>query len=153
MDARTEARRETLNLAERFAAAGRSWVEGGPDGTSVRHPAAGERPPQRCRRTTVGTGRSVAANLKFTVVAVAEGVAVDRVDNESRTATTQSGRTRFEAVRRRVQRGALLVPDLLVAAAAEASGLAVLHSDADFDRTAAVTGQRVEWVVPNGSVD
>lgn len=45
------------------------------------------------------------------------------------------------------------VPDLLVAAAAEANDLAVLHYDADFDRIAAVTGQRVEWVVRKGSVD
>jgi len=45
------------------------------------------------------------------------------------------------------------VPDLLVAAAAEANDLAVLHYDADFDRIAAITGQRVEWVVPAGSVD
>src|ERR1700736_3781595 len=33
------------------------------------------------------------------------------------------------------------VPDLLVAAAAEASNLTVLHYDADFDRIAAATGQ------------
>jgi len=45
------------------------------------------------------------------------------------------------------------VPDLLIAAAAEASDLAVLHYDADFDRITAVTGQRVEWVVPAGTVD
>lgn len=45
------------------------------------------------------------------------------------------------------------VPDLLIAAAAEANDLAVLHYDADFDRIAAITGQRVEWVVPAGSVD
>lgn len=45
------------------------------------------------------------------------------------------------------------VPDLLIAAAAEASGLAVLHYDSDFERIAAVTGQRVEWVVRGGSVD
>lgn len=45
------------------------------------------------------------------------------------------------------------IPDLLVAAAAEANDLTVLHYDADFDRIAAVTGQRVEWVVPAGSVD
>jgi predicted nucleic acid-binding protein len=45
------------------------------------------------------------------------------------------------------------VPDLLVAAAAEARGLAVLHYDSDFDRIAAVTGQPCEWVVPAGSVD
>jgi predicted nucleic acid-binding protein len=41
----------------------------------------------------------------------------------------------------------------LVAAAAEAEGLVVLHYDADFERIAAVTGQRSEWVVPAGSVD
>jgi len=45
------------------------------------------------------------------------------------------------------------VPDLLIAAAAEANDLAVLHYDSDFDRIARVTGQRVEWVVPAGSVD
>lgn len=45
------------------------------------------------------------------------------------------------------------VPDLLVAAAAEAHDLSVLHYDADFDRIAAVTGQPVQWVVPAGSVD
>lgn len=44
------------------------------------------------------------------------------------------------------------VPDLLIAAAAEANDLALLHYDADFDRIAAVTGQRVQWVVPPGSV-
>lgn len=42
-DARIEARREALNLAERFAAEGRSWVEAGPDGTTVRQPAAGKK--------------------------------------------------------------------------------------------------------------
>ena len=45
------------------------------------------------------------------------------------------------------------VPDLLIAAAAEASGLTILHYDSDFDRIAAVTGQRAEWVVPAGSID
>lgn len=55
-DARTEARRAELNLAEQFAAEGRSWVEASPDGTVVRHPAAGEQPPpQRRRRATVAT--------------------------------------------------------------------------------------------------
>lgn len=45
------------------------------------------------------------------------------------------------------------IPDLLIAAAAEASNLAVLHYDADFDRIAAVTGQPVDWVLAAGSVD
>ncbi len=45
------------------------------------------------------------------------------------------------------------LPDLLVAAAAEADGLTVLHYDSDFDLIVAVTGQSCEWVVPAGSVD
>ncbi|HEY5285727.1 MAG TPA: PIN domain-containing protein [Solirubrobacteraceae bacterium] len=50
------------------------------------------------------------------------------------------------------QRGRKL-PDLLVAAAAEADGLTVLHYDSDFDLIAAATGQACDWVVPAGSVD
>ncbi len=45
------------------------------------------------------------------------------------------------------------VPDLLIAAAAEARNLVVLHYDADFDRISAVTGQACQWVVPAGTVD
>lgn len=52
----------------------------------------------------------------------------------------------------RSQRGRK-IPDLLVAAAAEAAGVTVLHYDADFDRIAAVTGQSCQWAVPAGSVD
>lgn len=46
----------------------------------------------------------------------------------------------------------LPIPDLIVAAAAERAGLAVLHYDADFERIAEVTGQEVEWVAPRGSL-
>lgn len=45
------------------------------------------------------------------------------------------------------------VPDLLIAAIAEAASLTVLHYDADFDLIAAVTGQPTEWVVERGSID
>jgi predicted nucleic acid-binding protein len=45
------------------------------------------------------------------------------------------------------------VPDLLIAAAAEARGLTLLHYDADFDRIAGVTGQSCQWIVPAGSID
>lgn len=41
-DARIEARRAALNLAERFAAEGRSWVEAGSDGAPVPHPAVAD---------------------------------------------------------------------------------------------------------------
>jgi predicted nucleic acid-binding protein len=43
--------------------------------------------------------------------------------------------------------------DLVIAAAAEASGLAVLHYDDDYDRIASVTRQPTEWVAPAGSLD
>jgi predicted nucleic acid-binding protein len=45
------------------------------------------------------------------------------------------------------------IPDLLIAAAAEALDVAVLHYDIDFDRIAAVTGQPCEWVLPAGTID
>ena len=45
------------------------------------------------------------------------------------------------------------IPDLLIAAAAEEHGLAVLHYDADFDLITRVTGQPNEWVVPAGTID
>lgn len=44
------------------------------------------------------------------------------------------------------------IPDLIIAATAEAANMTVLHYDADFDRIAAVTSQPVEWVVPRGTV-
>jgi predicted nucleic acid-binding protein len=43
-------------------------------------------------------------------------------------------------------------PDLLIAAAAEAIGLPVLHYDEDYDRIASVTGQDVRWLAPRGSL-
>jgi predicted nucleic acid-binding protein len=42
--------------------------------------------------------------------------------------------------------------DLLIAAAAEAADLVVLHYDHDFDHISRVTGQPTEWIVPAGSV-
>jgi len=45
------------------------------------------------------------------------------------------------------------VPDLLVAAAAEAAGATVLHYDADFELINSVTGQPCQWVVSPGTID
>lgn len=44
------------------------------------------------------------------------------------------------------------IPDLIIAAAAEAAGLVVLHYDSDYETIAKVTEQPVEWVVKRGSV-
>lgn len=45
------------------------------------------------------------------------------------------------------------IPDLLNAAVAEELNATVLHYDTDFDHIAGVTGQKVSWVVPRGTVD
>ena len=47
----------------------------------------------------------------------------------------------------------LPIPDLIIAAAAEAGGATVLHYDRDFERISAVTGQAHEWVATPGSID
>ena len=52
----------------------------------------------------------------------------------------------------RSQRGRK-IPDLLVAAAAEALDLTVLHYDSDFDLISSATGQPSAWVVLPGSVN
>jgi predicted nucleic acid-binding protein len=52
----------------------------------------------------------------------------------------------------RTGRHRLPIEGLLIAAAAELSGLTVLHYDADFDVIGEVTGQPTEWVVPSGTV-
>ena len=44
------------------------------------------------------------------------------------------------------------LPDLLIAACAEAAGLTVLHYDADYEHIAKLTGQPAQWVVARGSV-
>ena len=41
---------------------------------------------------------------------------------------------------------------MLIAAAAEAAGLVVLHYDHDFDLIAEITGQLTEWILPGGTV-
>src|SRR5271165_6867748 len=48
----------------------------------------------------------------------------------------------------RSQHRSVPLPDLLIAACAEAAGLTVLHYDADYERIAGLTGQPVQWVVP-----
>ncbi len=52
----------------------------------------------------------------------------------------------------RSQQRGVKIADLLIAAAAEAAGLVVLHYDHDFDVIAGVTGQPTEWILPAGLV-
>lgn len=71
-------------------------------------------------------------------------------------ATTAQHFDRAKQVQRllaaRSQRGRK-IPDLLIAAAAEAERLTVLHYDQDFDMIAEVTGQRCQWVASAGTID
>lgn len=43
-------------------------------------------------------------------------------------------------------------PDLLIAAAAEAAGVTLLHYDEDYDRIAEITGQPMRWLAQAGSL-
>jgi len=43
-------------------------------------------------------------------------------------------------------------PDLLIAAAAEAADVTLLHYDDDYDHIAAITGQPTRWLAPRGSL-
>jgi predicted nucleic acid-binding protein len=52
----------------------------------------------------------------------------------------------------RTGRHRIPIPDLIIAATAEAAGLTLLHYDRDFDLIAEVTKQPAEWVVERGSV-
>jgi len=57
-----------------------------------------------------------------------------------------------DALAERSQQSGAKIADLLIAAAAEAAGLVVLHYDHDFDLIAKVSNQPVEWIVPAGAV-
>lgn len=96
-DARIEARREALNLADRFAAEGRSWVEASPDGTIVRRPA-GERSRRRRpaaaatndaqpRTTSRSTGEPGSKKGQ-----AARGVAATRATERTATKTTAAAK-------------------------------------------------------------
>jgi predicted nucleic acid-binding protein len=57
-----------------------------------------------------------------------------------------------QAALARIGHHRVAIPDLIIAAVAEAAGLTILHYDRDYDVIAQVTGQPVEWVVERGSV-
>jgi predicted nucleic acid-binding protein len=44
------------------------------------------------------------------------------------------------------------IPDLLIAATAEAAGATLWHYDEDYDRIAEITGQPAAWIAPRGSL-
>ncbi|MEU8000221.1 PIN domain nuclease [Catellatospora sp. NPDC049111] len=68
--------------------------------------------------------------------------------------TDAAQRRMIDVMRLLAQRGhhrSVGIPDLLVAATAEAHGATVLHCDSDFERIAAITGQPHEWIVTRDS--
>ncbi|MGI8778460.1 MAG: PIN domain-containing protein [Acidimicrobiales bacterium] len=57
-----------------------------------------------------------------------------------------------DALAERSQQRGARIADLLIAAAAEAAGLIVLHHDHDFELIAEITRQPTDWILPAGSV-
>jgi predicted nucleic acid-binding protein len=81
----------------------------------------------------------------------------DRLQSFPAVATTDADHQRAlqvqAALAARSQHRALSLVDALVAAAAEARELTVLHYDSDFELVAQITGQPHEWIVPRGAAD
>jgi predicted nucleic acid-binding protein len=57
-----------------------------------------------------------------------------------------------DALAERSQQRGAKIADLLIAAAAEAAALVVLHYDHDFDLIAEITGQPTDWILAAGTV-
>lgn len=91
------------------------------------------------------TGRSDYEQLRSQRSAIFTYLETEEVDLQ------QALAVQYELAKRSQHRGAKL-PDLILAAVAFRHGLTLLHFDSDFDRTAEVTGQPAEWVVPRGSI-
>jgi predicted nucleic acid-binding protein len=85
-----------------------------------------------------------------------DAVTADRRDLYQELAVTKAVTDRARQVQRELVRHGQHrgpgVPDLLIAATAEAHGATVVHYDRDFDVIAKVTGQSTQWIVPAGSV-
>ena len=88
--------------------------------------------------TTKSTRGSASAGLAYESVPVTEETFVRAIEIQGELA--------------RIGHHRVPIPDLIIAAAAEAAGLVVLHYDGDFETIAKVTRQPVEWVVERGSV-
>jgi predicted nucleic acid-binding protein len=125
--------------------------------TRLREPAVREAIEERAQRGQLARAGISDLEIGFSVRNAAEW---DRLADamevfalvESTAEHVRRARQAQRLLASRHQRGRK-VPDLLVAAAAEARSLTVLHYDADFDLIAAVTGQSCQWVVPAGSID
>lgn len=102
----------------------------------------------RCTITDLEAGFSSASPTDHVAMRTARE-AWPFVDMDQRV-LTRATEVQDELAARSRHRGAKIA-DLLIAAAAEAAGLVVLHYDHDFDVIANVTGQPVEWIVPAGS--
>lgn len=125
--------------------------------TRLRRPEVRDAIEPRARRGELGRAGICDLELGFSARSAAEwDETAEDLEAFELVETTAGHLRRARQVQRllaaRHQRGRK-VPDLLVAAAAEADGLIVVHYDADFDRIAAVTGQACQWVVPAGSID
>ncbi|GAC1330992.1 MAG: PIN domain nuclease [Mycobacteriales bacterium] len=121
---------------------------GQPDVRRVVEPLAAAGQLDRPRVCDLGVGYSARTAAEW-------GRLTSALDAFEATDTTAAHVQRALQVQRQLaqvsQRGRK-IPDLLVAAAAEALDVAVLHYDSDFDLIASITGQTCRWVVPAGSV-
>lgn len=124
---------------------------------ATRVPAIGQRLADLRRSGSLWTCDLVSLEVGYSARNHAEWATVQQAQARLNQApiTTEVSRRALEVQDLLARRGHhwMALPDLVIAAAAEAAGVAVLHYDHDYVTIAETTGQPVEWVIPAGSVD
>lgn len=124
---------------------------------ATRVPAIGERLTDLRRSGSLWTCDLVSLEVGYSARSHAEWTTVQQAQARLHQApiTTKVSERALEVQGLLARRGhhRVALPDLVIAAAAEQAGVAILHYDHDYVTIAETTGQPVDWVVPAGSVD
>jgi len=123
------------------------------------HPAVAAAWAQRLATNSVGTCAQVRLEILYSARSAAD---YDRLSAELLALhELPCGADQFERAlevqHKLARRGGLhhrsvKIPDLLIAATAEAAGAILWHYDEDYDRIAEITGQPAEWIATRGSL-
>lgn len=125
--------------------------------TRARHPAVAQELKALRNDGKLWTCDIVTLELGYSARSLVEWQAVQTVQRLLPTAAISASVTRrAQEVQGRLAATGhhrLPLPDLLVAAAAEAAQLEILHYDRDYDTIGRVTGQPARWIARAGTLD
>lgn len=125
--------------------------------TRARHPAVAQELKALRNDGKLWTCDIVTLELGYSARSLVEWQAVQTVQRLLPTAAISASVTRrAQEVQGRLAASGhhrLPLPDLVVAAAAEAAQLEILHYDRDYDTIGRVTGQPARWIARAGTLD